>query len=69
MLEVGDIDRFPAVGNYSSYCRCVKSERISNSKKKGKGNQKNGNKYLIRDEPVDFEVVDVYIKNIYDKKG
>jgi len=46
MLEVGDIDRFPAVGNYSSYCRCVKSERISNGKKKGKGNQKNGNKYL-----------------------
>lgn len=46
MLEVGDIGRFPAVGNYSSYCRCVKSERLSNGKKKGKGNQKNGNKYL-----------------------
>lgn len=46
MLEVGDIDRFPTVGNYSSYCRCVKSERLSNGKKKGKGNQKNGNKYL-----------------------
>jgi len=46
MLEVGDINRFPKVGNYSSYCRCVKSERISNNKKKGKGNQKNGNKYL-----------------------
>lgn len=46
MLEVGDIRRFPQVGNYSSYCRCVKSERISNSKKKGEGNRKNGNKYL-----------------------
>ena len=46
MLEVGDISRFPKVGNYSSYCRCVKAERISNSKKKGQGNRKNGNKYL-----------------------
>ena len=46
MLEVGDINRFPAVGNYSSYCRSVKSEKISNNKKKGEGNRKNGNKYL-----------------------
>ena len=46
MLEVGDIGRFPKVGNYSSYCRCVKSERLSNGKKKGVGNTKNGNKYL-----------------------
>ena len=46
MLEVGDINRFPAVGDYSSYCRCVKSERLSNKKKKGEGNRKNGNKYL-----------------------
>jgi len=46
MLEVGDIKRFPKVGNYSSYCRCVKSEKISNKKKKGEGNRKNGNKYL-----------------------
>ena len=46
MLEVGDIGRFPKVGNYSSYCRCVKSERISNGKKKAEGNRKNGNKYL-----------------------
>jgi transposase len=46
MLEVGDINRFPKVGNYSSYCRAVKSERISNKKKKGEGNKKNGNKYL-----------------------
>jgi transposase len=46
MLEVGDVRRFPEVGNYSSYCRCVKSVRISNEKSKGKGNRKNGNKYL-----------------------
>lgn len=46
MLEVGDMNRFPQVGDYSSYCRCVKSERLSNNKKKGEGNRKNGNKYL-----------------------
>jgi len=46
MLEVGDIGRFSKVGNYSSYCRSVKSEKISNKKKKGEGNRKNGNKYL-----------------------
>ena len=46
MLEVGDINRFPKVSNYSSYCRCVKSERLSDKKKKGEGNRKNGNKYL-----------------------
>ena len=46
MLEVGDIGRFPEVGNYASYCRCVKSTRISNDKSKGQGNRKNGNKYL-----------------------
>ena len=46
MLEVGDIHRFKAVGNYASYCRCVKSTKISNNKKKGQGNRKNGNKYL-----------------------
>jgi transposase len=46
MLETGDIRRFASVGNYASYCRCVGSQKISNSKKKGKGNTKNGNKYL-----------------------
>jgi transposase len=45
-LETGDIGRFPTVGDFSSYCRTVKSERISNGKKKGKGNAKCGNKYL-----------------------
>jgi len=46
MLETGDISRFPKVGNYASYCRCVPSERSSNKKKKGENNRKNGNKYL-----------------------
>ena len=46
MLEVGDIRRFPTVGDFSSYCRCVGSRRISNGKVKGKGNSKNGNRYL-----------------------
>ena len=48
MLEVGDIDRFSAAGNYASYCRCVESNRYSNGKKKGCNNRKNGNKYLAR---------------------
>ena len=46
MLETGDIGRFATVGNYASYCRCVGSQKISNGKKKGQGNTKNGNKYL-----------------------
>jgi len=29
-----------------TYCRCVESRKISNAKKKGEGNRKNGNKYL-----------------------
>ncbi len=45
-LETGSIDRFPSPGNYASYARCVKSEKISNGKRKGQGNKKNGNKYL-----------------------
>lgn len=46
MLETGEISRFARVGNYVSYCRCVNSTRLSNGKKKGSGNAKNGNKYL-----------------------
>jgi transposase len=46
MLETGDIRRFASVGNFASYCRCVGSQKISNGKTKGKGNTKNGNKYL-----------------------
>jgi len=46
MLETGEISRFKEVGNYASYCRCVESRHTSNSKKKGEGNGKNGNRYL-----------------------
>jgi len=45
-LETGTIGRFASAGNYASYARCVKSEKISNGKRKGQGNKKNGNKYL-----------------------
>lgn len=46
MLETGAIERFTKVGNFSSYCRKVPTIWKSNDKKKGKGNSKNGNKYL-----------------------
>lgn len=46
MLETGPIERFTSAGNYASYARCVGSKRVSNSKKKGEGNRKNGNAYL-----------------------
>jgi transposase len=46
MLEVGDIRRFAKVGNFASYCRCVSSQRLSDGKVKGRGNRKNGNRYL-----------------------
>lgn len=46
MYETGDIGRFAGVGNYASYCRCVRSDRVSNQKKKGEGNRKNGNPHL-----------------------
>lgn len=46
VLETGPTERFASVGNFASYARCVGSKRTSNGKKKGKGNTKNGNKYL-----------------------
>jgi len=46
MLETGAISRFESVGDFASYCRCVDSRKISNKKKKGEGNVKNGNRYL-----------------------
>lgn len=45
-LETGSVARFPAAGNYASYCRAVKSEHTSNDRKKGEGNGKSGNRYL-----------------------
>ncbi len=46
LLETGPIERFKAVGHYASYCRKVCSHWTSNGKTKGKGNTKNGNRYL-----------------------
>ena len=46
MLETGDITRFLRVGNFTSYCRCVRANRISNGKSKGSNNSKNGNPHL-----------------------
>jgi len=46
LLETGGIERFAEAGNYASYCRCVGSAHLSNGKKKGEGNTKNGNRYL-----------------------
>jgi transposase len=46
VLESGDFARFPNAGCYASYCRAVKSERSSNSKKKGENNKRNGNPFL-----------------------
>jgi transposase len=45
-LETGDVQRFADAGHFASYCRCVRSLRQSNSKKKGENNRKCGNKYL-----------------------
>lgn len=46
MLEAGTVNRFATVGNFASYCRKVPSKWTTNNKNKGKGNSKNGNKYL-----------------------
>jgi len=46
MYEAGSMERFAKVGQFASYARCVSSSRLSNGKKKGEGNRKNGNKYL-----------------------
>jgi transposase len=46
LLEIGQITRFASAGQFASYARCVESRYVSNAKKKGEGNTKNGNKYL-----------------------
>jgi transposase len=71
MLETGDITRFPTVGDYASYCRCVASQKISNGKKKGSGNTKNGNKYLgwAYVEAANFAIrFSARIKSFYQRK-
>lgn len=71
MLETGEIERFASVGNYASYCRCVGSQKISNGKRKGSGNTKNGNKYLAWAfvEAANFAIrFNSRIKSFYQKK-
>ena len=72
MCEVGDIRRFAKVGNFASYCRCVKSERLSNGKRKGSGNKRNGNPYLswAFTEAAHFAVrFEPLAKRFYDRKA
>ena len=71
ILETGPIERFAGVGNYASYCRCVGSTHVSNGKQKGKGNTKNGNKYLAWAyvEAANFAVrYNPQIKRYYQRK-
>lgn len=71
MLETGDIKRFSKVGHYASYCRCVGSKKISNDKKKGENNRKNGNRYLswAYVEAANFAIrFNPIIKKYYQKK-
>ena len=72
MLETGEIGRFAKVGNYASYCRCVGSEHLSNGKRTGRGNTKNGNKYLAWAyiEAANFAVrYNPQIKRYYQRKS
>jgi transposase len=71
MLETGEIAKFASVGNYASYCRCVGSQKLSNGKRKGSGNTKNGNKYLAWAfvEAANFAIrFSSRIKSFYQKK-
>jgi transposase len=72
MYETGEIGRFAQVGNYVSYCRCVKSPRFSNGKSKGYGNRKNGNRYLswVFVEAANIAVWNYgYVKSYYQRKA
>lgn len=71
LLETGPVERFAQVGHYASYSRCVGSERLSNGKRKGRGNTKNGNKYLAWAyvEAANFAVrYNATIKRYYQRK-
>lgn len=43
-LEAGDMRRFPTVGQFAAYCRCVGRQPLSNGKRPGAGNTQTGNK-------------------------
>ena len=46
LYEIHDIERFPSVGKFLSYCRLVKGEHSSNGKNYGSPGKKIGNVYL-----------------------
>jgi transposase len=72
LLETGDIRRFATVGQFASYCRCVSSQHLSNGKRKGAGNTKNGNKYLSWAfvEAAHFAIrYDPLIRRFYQRKA
>ena len=72
MLETGSIERFAKVGDYASYCRKVPTGWTSNGKKKGKGNKKNGNKYLAWAfaEAAEFaRRYDKFARSFYNRKA
>ncbi|MCH7995155.1 MAG: transposase [Planctomycetes bacterium] len=70
-LETGDIDRFDDVGHYVSYGRLVGSSYLSNGKRKGSGNTKNGNAFVCWAyiEAANFAIrFDRTIRRFYDRK-
>lgn len=72
MLETGDMKRFKKVGDYASYCRCIKGAKYSNGKKKGNTNAKNGNRYLAwaTVEAANFAIrYNQTIKRYYQRKA
>ena len=46
LLEINDINRFPKVANFLSYCRLVKAHKESAGKRTGHSGSKIGNAYL-----------------------
>jgi transposase len=46
LMEIHHIDRFPTVQQFSSYCRVVYCQRVSNGKSVDKNHRKIGNPYL-----------------------
>lgn len=71
MLETGDIHRFDDVGHYVSYGRLVGSSYISNGKRKGSGNTKNGNAFICWAfiEAANFAIrFNPTIRRFYDRK-
>jgi len=71
MLETGPISRFAQVGNYVSYCRKADSTWKSAEKVKGKGNIKNGNRYLswaFAEAAEHARMFDTASRNFYTRK-